>query len=55
MLREHADADRHIIQYVTGDLKGFDVHRKSLKQLVAMRGGLDQLGFGGGTKTVLLQ
>ncbi|KIW72929.1 hypothetical protein PV04_01088 [Phialophora macrospora] len=41
--------------YLTGDLGGFKVHTKSLKQLVAARGGLDHLGYGGSTKTVLLQ
>lgn len=41
--------------YVTKDLEGFEVHTKHLKQLVAARGGLDHLGYGGGTKTVLLQ
>ena len=41
--------------YVTKDLEGFEVHTKHLKQLVNEHGGLDHLGYGGGTKTVLLQ
>ncbi|OCT54087.1 hypothetical protein CLCR_09839 [Cladophialophora carrionii] len=40
--------------YVTGDLEGFKLHTNKLKQMVAARGGLDNLGYGGGTKTVLL-
>ncbi|ETI28535.1 hypothetical protein G647_00985 [Cladophialophora carrionii CBS 160.54] len=48
-------ADADIVLYVTGDLEGFKLHKNRLKQMVAARGGLDNLGYGGGTKTVLLQ
>ncbi|KAJ9609072.1 hypothetical protein H2200_006843 [Cladophialophora chaetospira] len=41
--------------YVTKDIEGFEVHKRHLKELVAARGGLDHLGYGGGTKTVMLQ
>lgn len=50
-----ADIDDTHNQHLTGDFEGFEVHRRHLKQLVALRGGLDHLGYGGGTKTVLLQ
>lgn len=38
-------------QYITGDTEGFELHRTRLKQLVTSRGGLDHLGYDGGTKT----